>query len=75
VIEIVHRRAQNVFELLEIQQQAGLVEGLPAQRNSHTVVVTVRLLALAAIVAQVVTRRKRVFDSNFEHALWPHQRK
>src|ERR1019366_4609192 len=68
-VEIVHHRAQNVLQVLEVQQQAGVVQGLAAEGDANPVVVSMGLLALAVIVAQVMSRGKGVFYSDFEHGL------
>src|SRR5664280_2784650 len=69
MVEIIHHRAQDVLQVLEVQQQPGVVQGLAAEGDANAVVVSVGLLALAAIVAQVVSRGKGVFYSDFEHGL------
>src|SRR5437763_620982 len=40
---------------------------LPGEGNQHAVVVAVRVLTLAVVVAQVVSRRKTRLYGNFEH--------
>ena len=51
VVEVVDRGTHDLLEKLEIEQQAGLVELGADERDEDTVVVAVRILALAAIVA------------------------
>src|SRR5947209_7018076 len=67
VIQAIDNRAQQVLEQLEVEQKAGLIQMLPGEGNQHAVVVAVRVLTLAVVVAQVVSRRKTRLYGNFEH--------
>src|ERR1019366_994029 len=56
------------------QPRVGLIveifgQGLAAEGDASPVVVSMGLLALAAIVAQVMSRGKGIFYSDFEHGL------
>src|SRR5689334_23568492 len=62
--DVLHHFAQ----ILEIEQQPGLVQVLAGQCDSYFVVVPVRVLALSLVVAQVVTRGKCVVDRYLVHA-------
>src|SRR4029077_19228102 len=54
-------------QVFEVEQQAGLVEFAAFQQHSHAIVVPVRLLALSAIVSQVVTGGEGVFYGDLKH--------
>ena len=69
VVEIVHHRAQDVLQILKVQEQAGMVQGLAAKGHANAVVVAMGLFALAVVVAQVVPGGKGVFYSDFKHGL------
>src|SRR6201996_2954596 len=58
MVQPVDHRAHHLLQLLEVQQQPGRIQVLAAQGHAHLVVVPVRVLALAAIVAQIVPGRK-----------------
>jgi len=45
----------HVFQVFEIEQQSGLVEFRAGKSHTDLVVVAVRVLALALVVAQVVS--------------------
>src|SRR5208337_2930326 len=55
-------------EILEIEQQSGFVEFRARERDPDLVIVPVRIFTLALVVAQVMARRKRIVNCNFEHA-------
>src|SRR6185437_8419846 len=50
-----------------IQQQPSLIQFLTAQRHPHLVVVPVRILALAPIVAKIVSGGEPALHGNFIH--------
>src|ERR1022692_3340296 len=54
-------------QVFEIEQQAGLVEFGAGERDADLVVMAVRILALALVVAQVMSRGKSIVNRNFEH--------
>ena len=68
VVEVVDDGLQQILQQLEVEQQAGLVEFGAGQRDQHTVVVAVGILALAVIVAQVVAGGEAGFYGDFKHA-------
>ena len=57
----------DFFQILEIEQQPGFVEFRPGQGHPDLVIMSVRVLALAFVVAQVVSCGKRIFHGDFEH--------
>src|ERR1039458_47663 len=57
------------FDIRTIEQQAGLVEFSARQGHTNLVIVAVRVLALALVIAQVVSGGECVFDSNFVHEI------
>src|SRR5437588_4237750 len=68
MIQALDDRLHHQLQLFEIEQQTGLIDFRPLQRNAYLVVVAVRILALTAVVAQLVSGGKAVFNSNFVHA-------
>src|SRR5208282_3586513 len=69
VVETVDGVLHHVFQIFEIEQQAGLVEFGAREGHTNLVIVAVRVLALALVVAQVVPCRECVFDGNFKHEI------
>ena len=67
VIEPVDHMAASLPEVFKIQQQPGFVEFLARQGDPDLVIVSVRLLALAFVITQVVAGGKRIFNRDFEH--------
>src|SRR2546427_7601490 len=67
MIEPVNHMFQHLAQILEIEQQSGSVEFLACERHPHLVVVAMRVLTLALVVPQVMSRSKRIFDRDFEH--------
>jgi hypothetical protein len=67
VVEGVDDRAEEGLEELEVEQQSGLVELLADKSDEHAVVVAVRVLALALVVAQVVAGGETGFYGDFKH--------
>jgi len=68
MIQTVDHWLHHELQFLEVEQQAGVIEFAPLQRNLNLVIVAVRVLALPAVIAQVVSRGKAIFNSNFVHA-------
>ena len=60
-------RAQHLLEQLEVEQQTGLIELGAGQRHADLVVVAVRVLALAFVVAQIVAGGEICLHGNFKH--------
>jgi hypothetical protein len=67
VIEIVNDRAHDLLEEFEVEEQASLVEVFALESDEDLVVVAVRILALATIVAEVVAGGKAGFYGDFKH--------
>src|SRR5215475_13121773 len=67
MIETLDDMPHDLAQILEIKEQTSFVEFGSGQRNANFVVMAVRVLALAFIVAQVVSRGKCVFNGYFEH--------
>src|SRR5580698_8762375 len=58
----------DLAEVLKIEEQTGLIQLGAGQRHADLVIVPVRILTLAFVVAQVMARRKRIVDRDFKHA-------
>src|SRR4051812_21138373 len=54
-------------QIFEVEQQSGLVQLCPRQGDTDLVIMAVRVLALALVVAQVVPCGKRIVHGDFEH--------
>src|SRR5580692_12430919 len=67
VIEPLDRLFHDLTQFLEVEQQPGLVQFLAGERNPHLVIVPVRILTLALVIAQVMPGGKRIIYGNFEH--------
>src|SRR5690242_20906030 len=61
----------HLAEILEVEQQSSLIEGLAGEGNLDLIVVPVRILTLPLIVTQVVTGGKRIFYGDFVHLFKP----
>src|SRR5213078_1962509 len=57
----------HVAQVLEIEQQSGLIQVFSSERYAHLVVVPVRVFAFPLVIAQVVACGKRVLDRNLVH--------
>jgi hypothetical protein len=68
VIETLNDVPHHFAQVFEIKKQARLIQFGSRQGHANLVVVTMRILALALVISQVVTCRERIFDRNFEHA-------
>ena len=71
VVDAVNDRAQYLLEQFEIQQQACLVQSVSAQSDADLVVVAVRILTLALVVAKVVSGGKACLHGDFVHRRLP----
>src|SRR3984885_8655523 len=69
VVEVLHGGAHDLLEELEVEEHAGLVELFSDEGDEDLVVVAVRVLALAAIVAEVVAGGEAGFYGYFEHGV------
>src|ERR1035437_3424159 len=67
VVNALDDRAQQMLEQLEVQQQAGRVQLRPGQGDADLVVVAVRVLALALVVAEVVSGGETCLHGDFKH--------
>jgi len=54
VVQILDCGAEDLLEELEVQEEAGFVESFTDEGYEHTVVMAVRVFALALVVAEVV---------------------
>ena len=52
MVDAVDDRTHDVLQVLEVEQQPGRVELFSTQRDAHLVVVAVRVLALAFVIAR-----------------------
>jgi hypothetical protein len=67
VVEVFDDGAHDLLEEFEVEEQAGLVEVFTLEGDEDLVVVAVRVLALASIVAEVVAGGEAGFYSYFKH--------
>src|ERR671930_487625 len=67
MIEPVDDMSDDLAQVLEVQQQTRFVQFLAGQRDPHLVVMSVRVLALAFVVAQIMACGKRVLDRDLKH--------
>src|SRR5580704_19760484 len=67
VVEVVDDGAHDLLEEFEIEEQAGFIEVFALQGDEDLVVVAVRILALATVVAEVVAGGEAGFYGYFEH--------
>ena len=68
VVDAVDDRAQHVLEQLEVEEQSGFVERGAGQRDADLVVVAVRVLALAFVVAEIVAGGEIRLHGDFVHS-------
>jgi len=69
VVDALDDRTQQILEQLEVQQQAGGVQLRPGQGDADLVVMAMRVLALALVVAEVVSGGETCLHGNFKHLL------
>src|SRR5437016_8305227 len=67
VIEPAHDLPDHLLELREVHQKPNRIELGPFKRDAHTIVVTVHVLALAAVTAQGMSCRKVLFHADLKH--------
>ena len=67
MVDAIDDGAQHLLQQLEVEEQTGLVERGAGQRDADLVVVAVRVLALAFVVAEIVAGGEIRLDSNFVH--------
>jgi hypothetical protein len=67
MVEVFDDGAHDLFEELEVEQEASLVEIFALEGDEDLVVVAVRVLALATVVAEVVAGGEAGFYSYFKH--------
>ncbi len=69
VVEAVDYRAHDLLQQFEVEEKAGFIEIRADEGDEDLVVVAVRIFALSAVVAEVVTGREAGFYGDFKHAL------
>jgi hypothetical protein len=69
VIDVANEISQDSFEVREIKEQAYRIKLFAFNFNTHAIVMTVRILALALVSAQGVSRRKCLFHTDLKHFL------
>src|ERR1700722_838406 len=69
VVEVFDDGAHDLLEQLEVEEQAGFVEVSALEGDEDLVVVAVRVLALATIVAEVVAGGEAGFYGYFKHGV------
>jgi hypothetical protein len=67
VVEVFDYRTHDLFEELEIEEEASFIEVIALKGDEYLVVVAVRVLALATVVAEVVAGGKAGFYGYFKH--------
>src|SRR5512146_2447128 len=67
VIEVVDHVLHDELEVLEVEEQAGVIKFAPGERHPDLVIMSVRVLALSLVIAQVMTCGKTVFYCDFVH--------
>jgi len=67
MIEPLDDMLHHLAQIFEVEQQPSLVEFFAGQRDPDLIVVPMRVLTLPLVIAEVVSRGKRVFDSDFKH--------
>src|SRR5437868_10625974 len=67
MIEALYHRLHHLFKLLEIEQKPSIIQLAPLQGDANFVVVAMRILAFASVIAQVMSCRKTIFNSHFVH--------
>jgi hypothetical protein len=67
MVEVFDDRAHDLLEESEVEEQAGLVKVFSLEGDEDLVIVSVRVLALASVVAKVVAGREAGFYGYFKH--------
>ena len=67
MVEAIDHMLHDFAQVFEIEKQHGLVELASGERHPYFVVVPVRVLTLALVVAEEVPRSKRIVDSYLVH--------
>jgi hypothetical protein len=67
MVEVFDDGAHHLFEELEVEEQTSFVEVFTLEGDEDLVVVAVRILALATIVAEVVAGGETGFYGYFKH--------
>src|SRR5580693_2804196 len=67
MVDAVDGGFEHLLEQLEVEQQPGGVERGSSQRHANAIVMAVRVLALAMVVAKVMAGRKAGFHGDFIH--------
>ena len=69
VIDVANEISQDPLEVREIKEQAYRIKLFAFNFNTHAIVMTVRILALALVSAQGVSGRKCLFHADLKHFL------
>jgi hypothetical protein len=56
--------------MFEVEEKTGLIELFAHKSDLHLVVMPVRILALAVVVAEVMARREAGLHCDFKHWCW-----
>ena len=67
VVDAVNNGSQHVLHELEVEEQAGFVELGAGQSDANLVVMAVRVLALASVIAEIVAGGEIRLHGNFKH--------
>jgi hypothetical protein len=67
MVQVLDDGTHNLFEQLEVEKEAGFVKVFAPEGDENLIVMAVRVLALAAIIAEVVAGGKTGFYSYFKH--------
>src|SRR5206468_318589 len=67
MVQVIDDGPEERFENLEVKQQAGFIKLRTGKGDEHAIVVPVRVLALAMVVAQEMARREPCFYCDFKH--------
>jgi hypothetical protein len=68
VIQPVDHVFHDLTKVLEIEEQAGFIKLATSESHADFVVMSVRVFALALVVAEIVPRGKRIVDSDLVHS-------
>lgn len=67
VIDVANEISQDPLEVREIKEQAYRIKLFAFNFNTHAIVMTVRIFALALVSAQGVSGRKCLFHADLKH--------
>src|ERR1035437_735575 len=69
VVDALDDGAHHQLELFEVEQQAGRVQRFSGEGDADLVIVAVRVLTLAVVIAEVVAGRKAGVHGDFIHEI------